>query len=124
MEKERERNIDVQEKHGLVASRTPPTRDLAQNLGMCADLESNQQPFGLGDDTQPTEPHWSGLPTLIEIADFHQRPPSQINDFGTSRVNYGSGAHPVNDNMTSYGNSDSVIQEILLYLALKVRIWQ
>ena len=32
--KEKERNIDVQEKHQLVASRTPPARDLAYNPGM------------------------------------------------------------------------------------------
>ena len=33
------------EKHQLAASRTPPTRDLASKLGMCADWESNQWPF-------------------------------------------------------------------------------
>ena len=33
-EKERERNIDVPEIHQMVASRTPPTRDLASNPGM------------------------------------------------------------------------------------------
>ena len=45
--KEKERNIHVQEKHQLVASCTPPTRDLAHNLGMCPDKESKWWPFGL-----------------------------------------------------------------------------
>ena len=44
MEKERERNIDIGEKHGLFASCTPPTRDLALNPGICPDQESNLQP--------------------------------------------------------------------------------
>ena len=35
--KEGERNIDVWEKHWLVASRTPPTGDLDDNLGLCPD---------------------------------------------------------------------------------------
>ena len=35
------------EKHQcVVASCTPPTRDLADKLGMCPDWESDQQPFG------------------------------------------------------------------------------
>ena len=34
-EKERERNMDVQEIHLLVASRTPPAGDMACNPGMC-----------------------------------------------------------------------------------------
>ena len=37
--KERERNIDVGEKHRLVASSTPPTEHLAHNPRMCLDLE-------------------------------------------------------------------------------------
>ena len=37
-----------------------PTRDLACNLGMCPDWESNQWPFGLQTGTQTTEPHQSG----------------------------------------------------------------
>ena len=41
-EKERERNIDVQEKHQSIASCTPPTGDLAHNPGMCSDWDSNQ----------------------------------------------------------------------------------
>ena len=46
-EKERETKIDVREKYQLVASRTPPTRDLGSNAGMCPDQELNWQPFGL-----------------------------------------------------------------------------
>ena len=30
------------------------------NPGMCPDWELDRQPFALQDDTQPTEPHWSG----------------------------------------------------------------
>ena len=39
--KERERNIDVQEKHLLVASHMSPTGDLAHNTHMCSDWELN-----------------------------------------------------------------------------------
>ena len=39
--KEREKNINVQEKHRLVASHTPPTGDLDHNPGMCPDWELN-----------------------------------------------------------------------------------
>ena len=60
-EKERERNIDVWEKYRSAASCMPPTGDLARNPGMCPDWESNQWPFSLLDDAQPTEPHQSGL---------------------------------------------------------------
>ena len=44
-EKERARNINVQEKHQSVASSTTPARDLAHNPGMCPDWELNQRPF-------------------------------------------------------------------------------
>ena len=44
--RERERNINVQEKHGLVTSPTPPTGDLACNPGMCHDWGLNWRPFG------------------------------------------------------------------------------
>ena len=36
-----------------------PTRERTHNPGMCPDQESNQRPFTLQDDAQPTEPHWS-----------------------------------------------------------------
>ena len=44
-EKERERNIDVQEVNRLAASCTPHTRDLVSNSGMRPNWESNWQPF-------------------------------------------------------------------------------
>ena len=48
------------EKHQcVVASRTPPTGDLAHNPGMCPDWELNRRPLALWDNTQPTEPHQS-----------------------------------------------------------------
>ena len=43
----------------------PPTGDLARNPDMCPDWESNQQPFGLWDDTQPTEPQESSLVNIF-----------------------------------------------------------
>ena len=50
------------EKHQcVVASRAPPTGDLACNPGMCPDWESNQRPFGLQDGAQSTEPRQPGL---------------------------------------------------------------
>ena len=57
----RERNIGVWEIHQLVASHTPPTRDLACNPGMCTDWESNRQPFGSQAGAQSTESHQPGL---------------------------------------------------------------
>ena len=60
-EKERERNMDVWEKHWSVASHMPPTGDLSQNPGMCPDWELNQWPFGLQVSAQSTEPHQPGL---------------------------------------------------------------
>ena len=41
----------------VVASRTPPTGDLARNPGMCPDWELNRRPFGWQVSTQFTEPH-------------------------------------------------------------------
>ena len=59
-EKERERNIDVWEKHWLPLAHTP-TRDRTRNPGTCPDWELNRPPFTLQEDTQSTEPHRSGL---------------------------------------------------------------
>ena len=51
-----------EEKHqNVVASHVPPAGDLACNLGMCPDWESNQWPFGSQASTQSTEPHQPGL---------------------------------------------------------------
>ena len=48
---EEERNINV-----WLPLACPLTGDPAQNLSMCPDWESNQQPFGLQAGTQSTEP--------------------------------------------------------------------
>ena len=49
------------EKHQhVVASRVPPTGDLARNPGMCPDWESNWRPFGSQASTQSTEPYQPG----------------------------------------------------------------
>ena len=69
-EKEKERNIDVKEKHSSVASHTHPDRDQAQNPGMCPDWELNQRPFGLCDDAQPTKPPQAGLINKIFIMKY------------------------------------------------------
>ena len=46
------------EKHQcVVATRVPPTGDLACNPGMCPDQELNWQPFGSPAGTQSPEPH-------------------------------------------------------------------
>ena len=44
----------------MVASRAPPTGDLACNPGVCPDWESNQRPFGSQASAQSTEPHQLG----------------------------------------------------------------
>ena len=60
MEKERVRNVTVQEIHRPVAFITPPTDDLAQNPRMCPDRELNQQHFGSQATAQYTETHQPG----------------------------------------------------------------
>ena len=50
------------EKHQcVVASRAPPTGDLAHNQGKCPDWVLNWRPFGLQAGAQSTEPHQLGL---------------------------------------------------------------
>ena len=44
--------MDVQEKHQLVASCMPPTRDPTCNPGMCPKWEQNHRPFGSQASTQ------------------------------------------------------------------------
>ena len=56
MEKERERNMDVQERHRLIACHKSPAGDLAHNPGMCPDWKLNQRPFGLQVGTQSIQP--------------------------------------------------------------------
>lgn len=45
-EEERERNFDVRVEYPSAASCTPPTWDLARNLGTGPYQESNQHPLG------------------------------------------------------------------------------
>ena len=56
-----ERNV------GWLTSPCTLTGDQTCNPGMCPDLESNQQNFGLWDDTQPSEPHWSGFNLFLDF---------------------------------------------------------
>ena len=57
------------EKHPcVVASRVPPSGDLAHNPGMCPDWESNQRPFDSQADAQFTEPQQPGpLSSLLKM---------------------------------------------------------
>ena len=73
-----ERNIDISEKHWLVASRTPPAGDLARNPGLCPDWESNQQPFSLRAGAQSPEPPQPGHRA------FFNTPPSPVTDTSIS----------------------------------------
>ena len=60
-EKEWKKNMDVREKHQLVASPEPPTGDLASNPGLCPEGELNRQHFSSQASAQPTGPHQPGL---------------------------------------------------------------
>ena len=60
-ERGREREREGEKHQCVVASRTPPTGDLACNPDMCPDWESNQQPFGSQAHAQSIEPHQPGL---------------------------------------------------------------
>ena len=66
-ERERKRNTDVREKHWLFAFPNA-LRDLTCNPDMCPDQELNQQPFGLWDNAQSTEPHW-----LVSTSSIHPK---------------------------------------------------
>ena len=72
-EKERERNIDVQEKRLSVAPHMPPTGDLVRNPGMHPDQESNRQPFGSQTGAQSTDLHQPGH----HLSPFYFPSPSQ-----------------------------------------------
>ena len=52
------------EKHQLVAFRTPPTGNQAQNPSICPEWKLNQRPFGSQVSTQSTEPHQPELKFL------------------------------------------------------------
>ena len=53
--------MDVQEIHQSVASRTPPSEDLACNPGMCPGWESNWRPFAYQPALNPLS-HTSQVP--------------------------------------------------------------
>ena len=61
MEKQRERNIDVREKHQceretLIGCLSMcPYQGHTHNTDMCPEWESDQPPFALQDDAQPTD---------------------------------------------------------------------
>ena len=59
-EEEMERNFNVKEKHPSMPLTHALIGDWTCNPGMCPDRELNWKPFPLQDDTQPTEPLWSG----------------------------------------------------------------
>ena len=63
--KEKERNIDVWEKHWWADSNMPPTGDLARNTDTCPDWELNQPAFGPKASAQSIEPHQSGKSSKI-----------------------------------------------------------
>ena len=60
LERGREGEREGEKHRCVVASCTPPTRDLALNPDMCPDWELNRQPLGLQTSTQSTEPHQPG----------------------------------------------------------------
>ena len=62
--RERERETLMCERY-IVASRTPPTGDLAHNPGMCPDWELNWRPFGSQASTESTEPHQPGQEIIL-----------------------------------------------------------
>ena len=56
----------------MVASRVPPTGDLAHNPGVCPDQELNWRPPGSQAGTQSTEPPQLGLPCSdFKMGKFH-----------------------------------------------------
>ena len=58
---EREKNINVEEKHQSVASCVPQNQGWTHNLGMFPDQESNLQPFGVRRQcsSQLNHPSWA-----------------------------------------------------------------
>ena len=72
-----QRGMEVEreaEKHQcVVAFRAPPSGDLAHNPGKCPDWESNWRPFSSQASTQPTEPHQSGINSIISLFIFRNK---------------------------------------------------
>ena len=70
LERGREGERKGQKHQCVVASRAPPTRDLAHNPGRYPDWKSNQQPFGSQAGTQSTKPHQLGLFVKIKCSEL------------------------------------------------------
>ena len=70
-EGERRRNIDVREKRQSLYALTG---DRTRNPGMCPDWESHWGPFAVQNNAQPTEPHCSGLPLVLNVSLPHSLP--------------------------------------------------
>ena len=62
------------EKYGLVASCLPSVGNRSCNPGMYPDWVLNQQPFGLQDGAQPTEPHQPGQQVTFKMPIIHVSP--------------------------------------------------
>ena len=81
MERLKERNINVREKHRLVASHMHPDWGWTRRLDMCADPESNPRSFSAGDDS-PTS--WAtparADPSILTIS-VHWQQPYSINPY-------------------------------------------
>ena len=77
-EKERERNTDVRNIDRLFFIHAPGG-ERTRHPGMCPNWGSNQQPFALQNNAQPTEPHQSGLASTLAPLEPHplQKPGSQ-----------------------------------------------
>ena len=69
-ERGREGKGEGQKHQCVVASRMPPTGDLAGNPGLFPDWELNWRPFGSQAGTQSTEPHQPGLHGLFLKTDL------------------------------------------------------
>ena len=66
LEREGKGGKEGEEHQCVVASRAPPTGDLALHPGMCPDWESNWRTFGSQGGTQSTEPHQPGLESVLK----------------------------------------------------------
>ena len=115
----RERGKEGEKHQCVVASCTPPTGDLACNLGICPDWESNRRPFGLQASTQSTEPHQPGLFVLIEATSnvyfWCGLPPcfSDVKDYDVSRMSskswFWESHEPLSTAPTVYTNTLSIV---------------
>ena len=68
-EKGREGEREGEKHECVVVSHTPPTGDLACNLGMCPVWELNQWPFGSQAGVQSTKPHQPELNSILSLKD-------------------------------------------------------